>query len=334
MLKLLDNLRRLRLQRVVIAAAILLAVGACGSPQPAPVVNRTTPPAGRPQPAQPPVVVPAPAATVPPVVASPAPAVPSAPAAETGVQTAPIRSSGVEVRPIGPGGPAADPRASATPGAAAVPPPAGPGGQVLTAPRGLKRPFSDQALAELRNERAPGAPAVESRQDARVDVKPEAKPDPKADAKADAKAESKPDAKADAKADAKVDGKAEPAAAGGSFAWPAKGKVVQGFAEPKNMGIWISGTPGDPVSAAADGKVIFSGPGPRGYGNLVIVKHDADTLSVYAHNRALLVKEGQQVRRGQKIAELGESGTDSPKLHFEIRKQGKPVDPQKLLPSR
>jgi lipoprotein NlpD len=100
------------------------------------------------------------------------------------------------------------------------------------------------------------------------------------------------------------------------------------------MGISIAGSPGDPILAAADGRVIFSGPGPRGYGNLVIVKHDAETLSVYAHNRALVVKEGENVRRGQKIAELGDSGADRPKLHFEIRKSGKPVDPQKLLPPR
>jgi lipoprotein NlpD len=135
-------------------------------------------------------------------------------------------------------------------------------------------------------------------------------------------------AKSDAKPDA--DGKSDAAA----FAWPAKGKVVQGFTEPRSMGISIAGTPGDPVTAAADGRVIFSGPGPRGYGNLLIVRHDADTLSVYAHNRALLAKEGQSVRRGQKIAELGDSGTDSPKLHFEIRKSGRPVDPLKLLPPR
>jgi len=100
------------------------------------------------------------------------------------------------------------------------------------------------------------------------------------------------------------------------------------------MGVSIAGAPGDPINAAADGKVIFSGVGPRGYGNLIIVRHDADTLSVYAHNRALLVKDGDQVQRGQKIAELGDSGADRPKLHFEILKAGKPVDPTKLLPAR
>jgi len=100
------------------------------------------------------------------------------------------------------------------------------------------------------------------------------------------------------------------------------------------MGVSIGGKPGDPVVAAAAGRVIFSGPGPRGYGNLLIVKHDNETLSVYAHNRALLVKEGANVTRGQRIAELGDSDADRPKLHFEIRKQGKPVDPSQYLPAR
>ncbi|MFO0233341.1 MAG: peptidoglycan DD-metalloendopeptidase family protein [Burkholderiales bacterium] len=96
----------------------------------------------------------------------------------------------------------------------------------------------------------------------------------------------------------------------------------------------LGGKVGDPVLAAADGRVIFSGNGPRGYGNLVIVKHTNDLLSVYAHNRTLAVKEGQPVKRGQKIAELGDSGTTSPRLHFEIRQQGKPVDPSRFLPKR
>jgi lipoprotein NlpD len=109
---------------------------------------------------------------------------------------------------------------------------------------------------------------------------------------------------------------------------------VQGFAEPRSMGITIAGKPGDPIVAAADGRVIFSGPGPRGYGNLVILKHANETLSVYGHNRTLLVKEGQNVKRGQRIAELGSSGADSPQLRFEIRKDGKPVDPRKYLPAR
>jgi hypothetical protein len=116
------------------------------------------------------------------------------------------------------------------------------------------------------------------------------------------------------------------------FIWPASGSILQGFSEPRSMGISISGKPGDPVVAARDGRVIFSGTGPKGYGNLVIVKHEDDLLSVYAHNRQLLVKDQAQVRRGQRIADLGDSDSDRPKLHFEIRRQGKPVDPQQYLP--
>ncbi|MEI7446948.1 MAG: peptidoglycan DD-metalloendopeptidase family protein, partial [Burkholderiales bacterium] len=120
----------------------------------------------------------------------------------------------------------------------------------------------------------------------------------------------------------------------GDWSWPAAGKVMQTFTESGNKGVVIGGKVGDPVSAAADGKVIFSGAGPRGYGNLVIVKHANELLSVYAHNRSLAVKEGQSVKRGQRIADLGDSGTTSPRLHFEIRQQGKPVDPARYLPKR
>jgi lipoprotein NlpD len=95
--------------------------------------------------------------------------------------------------------------------------------------------------------------------------------------------------------------------------------VLEGFSEPRNMGIAIEGQPGDPVYAVAEGKVIFSGVGPRGYGNLIIVKHENELLSVYAHNRSLVVREGDQVARGQKIAEIGDSDADRPKLRFEIR---------------
>jgi lipoprotein NlpD len=88
------------------------------------------------------------------------------------------------------------------------------------------------------------------------------------------------------------------------------------------------------VLAAAEGRVIFSGPGPKGYGNLIIVRHDEQFLSVYGHNRALLAKEGEQVKQGQAIAELGSSDSDRPRLRFEIRRDGRPVDPVKLLPPR
>ncbi|NYE22570.1 lipoprotein NlpD [Pigmentiphaga litoralis] len=118
------------------------------------------------------------------------------------------------------------------------------------------------------------------------------------------------------------------------WAWPAAGKVIENFNETRNKGLDIAGTPGDPILAAADGKVVYSGSGLRGYGNLIILKHNNTYLSAYAHNRAMLVKEGQSVKRGQKIAELGQTDAESPRLHFEIRRQGKPVDPSGFLPSR
>ena len=118
------------------------------------------------------------------------------------------------------------------------------------------------------------------------------------------------------------------------FGWPVAGSVLETFDQTSNKGLSLAGKAGDTVRAAADGRVIFSGAGPRGYGNLVIVKHEKELLSVYAHNRSLAVKEGQAVKRGQKIAELGNSGTDVPKLHFEIRQQGKPIDPLAVLPRR
>ena len=118
------------------------------------------------------------------------------------------------------------------------------------------------------------------------------------------------------------------------WAWPASGAVLAGFEEGRHKGLAINGKAGDPVLAAADGRVVYAGAGLRGYGNLVIVKHNNTYLTAYAHNQALLVKEDQAVRRGQKIAEIGSSDADRVQLHFEIRRQGKPIDPARLLPSR
>lgn len=118
------------------------------------------------------------------------------------------------------------------------------------------------------------------------------------------------------------------------FAWPHPGQVLSGFDETKNKGLDFTGKAGDPVLAAADGKVVYAGSGLRGYGNLVILKHNNTYLTAYAHNQTLLVKEDQTVQKGQRIAEMGSSDADRVKLHFEIRKQGKPVDPAKLLPAR
>lgn len=119
-----------------------------------------------------------------------------------------------------------------------------------------------------------------------------------------------------------------------NWAWPAAGAVLAPFDEGKAKGLAISGKAGDPVLAAADGRVVYAGSGLRGYGNLIILKHNNTYLTAYAHNQTLLVKEDQTVRRGQKIAEMGSTDSDGVKLHFEIRKQGKPIDPAKLLPPR
>ena len=119
-----------------------------------------------------------------------------------------------------------------------------------------------------------------------------------------------------------------------SWGWPASGAVAAGFDEVRNKGMAFSGKAGDPVFAAADGRVMYAGAGLRGYGNMIIIKHSTNYLTAYAHNQTLLVKEDQVVRKGQKIAEMGSSDADSVKLHFEVRKQGKPIDPSKLLPAR
>lgn len=116
--------------------------------------------------------------------------------------------------------------------------------------------------------------------------------------------------------------------------WPAGGKVMTPYSEGGNKGLDIAGKTGDPVFAAAAGVVSYAGSGLRGYGNLVVLRHNSNLLSVYAHNSKLLVKEKDAVSKGQKIAEIGSSDADSPRLHFEIRRQGKPSDPQKFLPPR
>ena len=169
-------------------------------------------------------------------------------------------------------------------------------------PKGGKQPYSDEALARARQGEATEKP---------VEAKPEARP-----------AEAKPAEK--------------PALAGDEveWMWPAGGKPMAPFSEGSSKGIDIAGKAGDPVFAAAAGVVSYAGAGLRGYGNLVVLRHNATYLSVYAHNSKILVKEKQTVAKGQKIAEVGSSDTESPRLHFEIRRQGKPADPQKFLPAR
>ena len=116
-----------------------------------------------------------------------------------------------------------------------------------------------------------------------------------------------------------------------SFSWPVKGPILHNF-DAQDKGLDIGGAAGDPVRASSEGRVVYAGNGLRGYGNLIIIKHDATFLTAYAHNRTLFVKEGDAVTKGQKIAEMGNTDSDKVMLHFEVRKQGKPVDPLQYLP--
>ena len=129
---------------------------------------------------------------------------------------------------------------------------------------------------------------------------------------------------------------ADPVKAGNAvdLVWPARGSVIAQFDDVKNKGISIAGRVGDPVLAAADGRVVYAGAGLRGYGNLIIIKHNDTFLTAYAHNQSLLVREDQAVKQGQKIAEMGSSDADRVKLHFEVRRDGKPVDPLQYLPKQ
>jgi lipoprotein NlpD len=143
-------------------------------------------------------------------------------------------------------------------------------------------------------------------------------------------AESKPAAPAPASAPASVPAVVKDS---GEFMWPARGKILAGFAEPRSKGIDIDGRPGDSVVAAAAGRVTYTGSGIPGLGQLVVIRHDNGFITVYAHNRRILVKEQQSVARGQKIAEIGSSDADRPKLHFQIRKGSAAVDPLRYLPA-
>ena len=185
-------------------------------------------------------------------------------------------------------------------------------------PRGDKRPYSDSALAEL--QKPDSASSSEAPKAAPAAVAPAATA--AASAAANAAANAAASAPSSSGDEDRVD-----------WMWPAEGKQVGSFDQGKK-GIDISGKAGQSVVAAAGGKVMYAGSGIRGYGNLVIIKHTSNLLSAYAHNKTILVKEGQTVSKGQKIAEMGNSDSDSVKLHFEIRQQGKPVDPSKFLPNR
>lgn len=122
----------------------------------------------------------------------------------------------------------------------------------------------------------------------------------------------------------------------GKWRWPAEGKVIESFSDVQggNKGVDIAGSRGQPVFATAAGRVVYSGNALRGYGNLIIIKHNDDYLSAYAHNDTILVRDQQEVQAGQKIATMGSSGTSSVRLHFEIRYKGKSVNPLRYLSQR
>jgi lipoprotein NlpD len=244
--------------------------------------------------------------------------------AATGVTTAPLRATPpvVEARP-------------ATPVAAAPSPPTTPRNTdtLKVSPKAVKEPYSEAAAREIA--KSPAEPIVVAKAEpsrapsaaapaAPTPAAPVAAPTPPAQAPVAAPAApaAAPAAPATADADEDVD-----------WVWPARGKLVTGFSDTANLkGIDIAGSAGAPVVASAAGKVVYVGSGIRGYGKLIIIKHNAKFLSAYAHNREILVKEGQQVTKGQKIAEMGATDADQVKLHFEIRRQGKPMDPLKYLP--
>ncbi|WP_250472681.1 peptidoglycan DD-metalloendopeptidase family protein [Caballeronia sp. GAFFF1] len=136
-----------------------------------------------------------------------------------------------------------------------------------------------------------------------------------------------------AKSEAKADAPAKPGP-GVSLVWPAQGSVIRGFDGKNSKGIDIANSAGTPVVAAATGSVVYAGNGLRGYGNMLIVKHNDDYLTAYAHNRTLLVKEGQTVQQGQQIAEMGDTDSDRTMLHFEVRYMGRSTDPSRYLPPR
>jgi lipoprotein YgeR len=138
-------------------------------------------------------------------------------------------------------------------------------------------------------------------------------------------------AKNDASAEALSRAKAGP---GVTLIWPAQGNVIRGFDGKNSKGIDIANAPGTPVVAAAAGSVVYAGNGLRGYGNMLILKHNDDYLTAYAHNRAILVKEGQTVQQGQQIAEMGDTDSDRTMLHFEVRYLGRSTDPARYLPPR
>jgi lipoprotein NlpD len=192
---------------------------------------------------------------------------------------------------------------------------------VFSEPKARKLPYSEQALAQLKMSVPKPAAAPTPTPSVAAPVQPTTKPPT-------AHATPAPLPALVQKETLAGDGRM-------TWEWPAQGKLLYGFGQGSNQkGVGIEGRSGQPVLAAAPGKVVYSGSGLRGYGKLIIIKHNTSYLSVYAHNSQILVKEGQTVAKGQKIAEIGDTDSDRVALHFEIRRLGKPIDPLQYLPER
>lgn len=296
-----------------LVSLLIVGLAGCASTRPAPVADSTAnrveniklakPAAGKTEPARP-----APPAPASPDGAVVRPIAGSGPVAARSLDEAPIGT-----RPLASSAAAPAPSPSSTPGAMIAP------GNTETfkrSPKGGKLPYSSENLALLKARE--GGQSVSQ-------TLPTPAPSP---------------APAPPPAPAPAPGSVPAATDSGALAWgwPTGGKLLAGFSESgggeMNKGIDIAGRTGEPVLAAANGKVIHVGSELRGLGNFVVIKHSADFLSVYGHNSRILVKQDQTVTRGQKIAELGSSDSDQPKLHFEVRQQGKPVDPLRFLPAR
>ena len=254
--------------------------------------------------------------------------------------------AGVQTAPLRPESPVGVPQAPVAPVATLAPPPAAPAVPAApvpgarnsetykTQPKAIKEPYSEQALRDVQRGAALASAAPVMPAAPPTGAAPPAAAQPPATTSQFAPA---PARAAEPPVVARVEPRPPPAAPDGDervdWVWPARGKVVTGFSDGSSLkGIDIVGAAGQPVSASAGGKVVYAGTGLRGYGKLIIIKHNGTYLSAYAHNKEILVKEGQQVAKGQKIAEMGNTDADQVKLHFEIRRQGKPVDPLRYLP--
>lgn len=262
---------------------------------------------------------------------------PAVVAGSGGVVTAPLRTAPpvVESRP---GAPAAG--ASAASAAAVTSAPAGSAAQarntdtLKSQPKAFKEPYSEQALRDA----ARPAPVQVQEPVLTASASPSLSSSASSSAGAAVPSAAAAPAASASSSDAAAKGDSPPRGIGDDddkldWVWPAKGKIVGSFSETANLkGIDIAGNAGAPVLASAAGTVVYAGTGLRGYGKLIIVKHNKTYLSAYAHNREILVKEGEKVTKGQKIAEMGNTDASEVKLHFEIRRMGKPMDPARYLP--